>query len=44
MGNDGSSPSNQHYNNPWDWVEYFSESKNTDDWGLNDIEIEFEII
>jgi GT2 family glycosyltransferase len=44
MGNDGSSPSKQHYNNPWDWVEYFSESKNNDDWGLNNVEIEFEII
>jgi hypothetical protein len=44
MGNDGSSPSKQHYNNPWDWVEYFSESKNNENWGLNDIEIEFEII
>jgi hypothetical protein len=44
MGNDGSSPSKQHYNSPWDWVEYFSESQNDDNWGLNDVEIEFEII
>lgn len=44
MGNDGSSPSKQHYNNPWDWVEHFTESKNGDNWGLNDVDIEFEII
>jgi hypothetical protein len=43
MGNDGSSPSKQHYNNAWDWVEWFTESQNTEDWGLGDTEIEFEI-
>jgi hypothetical protein len=43
MGNDGSSPSKQRYNDAWDWVEWFSESYNTDDWGLGDINIEFEI-
>jgi hypothetical protein len=32
------------YNDPWDWVEWFSESKNLDTWGLNGIEIEYEII
>jgi len=44
MGNDGSSPSKQHYNNAWDWVEWFTESQNTDSWGFGDTEIEFEII
>jgi len=43
MGNDGSSPSKQHYNDVWDWVEWFKESQNTEDWGLNGVEIEFEI-
>jgi hypothetical protein len=44
MGNDGSSPSKQHYNSPWDWVEYFQETQNNDSWGLGNTEIEFEII
>jgi hypothetical protein len=44
MGNDGSSPSKQHYNDPWDWVEWFEESKNDENWGLGSTEIEFEII
>jgi hypothetical protein len=44
MGNDGASPSKQHYNDAWDWVEWFEESKNTDTWGFSDIEIEFEVI
>ena len=44
MGNDGSSPSKQKYNDPWKWVEYFTESENTENWGLNGIEIEYEII
>ena len=44
MGNDGSSPSKQHYNDPWDWVEWFEESQNNDNWGFADIEIEYEII
>ena len=44
MGNDGSSPSKQHYNDPWDWVEWFEESQNNENWGFGDIEIEFEII
>jgi len=43
MGNDGSSPSKQHYNNAWDWVEWFKESQNNESWGFRDIEIEFEI-
>ena len=44
MSNDGSSPSKQHYNDAWDWVEWFTESKNTDNWGLKNTEIEYEII
>ena len=44
MENDGSSPSKQHYNDAWDWVEWFKESQNTDNWGLADTDIEFEII
>lgn len=44
MSNDGSSPSKQYYNDVWDWVEWFEESQNTDDWGFANIEIEFEII
>jgi hypothetical protein len=43
MDNDGSSPSKQKYNNAWDWVEWFTESQNTEDWGLGNTEIEFEI-
>jgi len=44
MGNDGSSPSKQHYNDVWKWVEFFTESENDDTWGFSDIEIEYEII
>jgi hypothetical protein len=44
MGNDGSSPSKQYYNDFWDWVEFFNETQNDDNWGLGDTEIEFEII
>ncbi len=43
MGNDGSSPSKQIYNNAWDWVEWFTESQNNNDWGLGETEIEFEV-
>jgi hypothetical protein len=43
MGNDGSSPSKQHYNDAWDWVEWFEESQNDDNWGFRNIEIEYEI-
>lgn len=43
MGNDGSSPSKQYYNSAWDWVENFTESQNTNNWGLGNTEIEFEI-
>lgn len=44
MENDGSSPSKQHYNDPWTWVEWFTESQNDDNWGFGNTEIEFEII
>jgi hypothetical protein len=44
MGNDGSSPSKQHYNDPYDWVEFFDKTQNDDNWGLGNVEIEFEII
>jgi len=44
MGNDGSSPSKQTYNDAWDWVEFFEESKNNNTWGFSDIEIEYEIL
>ena len=44
MGNDGSSPSKQKYNSAWEWVEYFQESKNKENWGWDGIDIEFEII
>lgn len=43
MGNDGSSPSKQHYNDAWEWVENFTQSQNQDNWGLSDIDIEYEI-
>ena len=44
MENDGTSPSKQKYNDPWEWVEFFEESQNTNDWGLGNTEIEYEII
>lgn len=31
------------YNDVWTWVETFKESYNTEDWGLNNTEIEFEV-
>ena len=43
MGNDGSSPSKQHYNDAWEWVENFTQSQNQDNWGLSDVDIEYEI-
>jgi hypothetical protein len=43
MGNDGSSPSKQYYNDVWDWVEWFNKSQNSESWGFGDIEIEFEV-
>ena len=42
MGNDGSSPSKQKYNDALVWVEWFKESNNTDNWGYKNIEIEYE--
>ena len=44
MGNDGTSPSKQHYNDAWDWVEFFKETRNTDSWGFGNTEIEYEFI
>jgi len=44
MENDGSSPSKQRYNDPWEWVEFFEESQNDEDWGLEGVEIEYEVI
>lgn len=32
------------YNNVWEWVEYFTNSKNNDNWGFGDVEIEYEVI
>jgi len=43
MGNDGSSPSKQYYNDAGRWIEYFTESENDDDWGLAQTDIEYEI-
>ena len=43
MGNDGSSPSKQKYNDALVWVEWFKESNNTDNWGYKNIEIEYEV-
>lgn len=31
------------YNDAWTWVEWFKESQNTEDWGLANTEIEFEV-
>jgi hypothetical protein len=44
MGNDGTSPSKQYYNDAWDWVEFFKETRNTDSWGFGNTEIEYEVI
>lgn len=54
MANDGSSPSKQHYNNAYEWVEYFQPhkhyndalilSKNADTWGFSNVDIEYEMI
>jgi len=43
MGNDGSSPSKQKYNDALVWVEWFKETNNTENWGYKNIEIEYEI-
>jgi len=42
MGNDGTSPSKQKYNDPYEWVEWFEESKNSSYWGLANADIEIE--
>jgi FkbM family methyltransferase len=51
MGNDGSSPSKQFYNDAWDWVETFGQyelhghkmfSRNADTWGFSNVEIDYE--
>jgi hypothetical protein len=42
MGNDGSSPSKQKYNDALVWVEWFKETNNTENWGYKNIEIEYE--
>lgn len=31
------------YNDPWEWVEWFTKSQNDDNWGLADTEIEYEV-
>jgi FkbM family methyltransferase len=52
MGNDGSSPSKQYYNDAMQWVEYFDKreelghilySYNADTWGYSNVDIEFEV-
>ena len=35
---------NKAYNDPWKWVENFTKTNNTKDWGLGNINIEVEII
>ena len=32
------------YNDAWEWVEFFEESQNDEDWGLGNVEIEYEVI
>jgi hypothetical protein len=32
------------FNDAWDWIEFFAKSENEDDWGLADVEIEYELI
>lgn len=53
MSNDGTSPSKNVYNNAMQWVEHFNTyiehdhmliSRNEDNWGFSDIEIEYELI
>lgn len=44
MGNDGSSPSKQWYNDVGKWVEHFSHTENDENWGFKDIDIEIETI
>lgn len=53
MSNDGTSPSKKYFNDPMEWVEYFNIcnlydqytiSKNEQNWGFSDIDIEYELI
>ena len=53
MGNDGTNPTKQYYNDAWQWVEYFDRfinyehimfSRNLDTWGFSDVDIEHEVI
>ena len=53
MGNDGSSPSKNIYNDAMKWVEYFNKyekydhiliSKNDDTWGFSETDIEYEVL
>ena len=53
MGNDGTNPTKQHYNDAWAWVETFDKyivhdhimySRNLDTWGFSPIDIEYELI
>jgi hypothetical protein len=32
------------FNDPWKWVEFYDETENDENWGLGDVEIEFEIL
>lgn len=43
MGNDGTNPTKQYYNDAWKWVEFFKESENDDTWGFSETEIEYEV-
>lgn len=40
---ENSKKKSQKYNDMWEWVEFFEESQNDDDWGLNKTEIEYEV-
>lgn len=42
MANDGTSPSKQKYNDAYEWVEWFEETRNTSSWGLANANIEIE--
>jgi hypothetical protein len=35
---------NKAYNDPWKWVENFDKTRNTENWGLGNIDIEVEVI
>lgn len=44
MGNDGTNPTKQYYNDAYKWVENFTTSENSDTWGFSEIDIEIETI